>query len=106
MTSTLTYRPEPPPSPETAELIKQEARNLSRIAEHWSEPYCFLRTAAHPFIGHTKVSVVAYTDGNKKLVQVEPAEDAFMMAQEIEKLLRGISGWARCYQQVWHIGFD
>ena len=87
-------------------MIIKEASALSRIANHWSEPYCFLRRSNDTLVGHTKVSLSAFTAPDGTYVPVERSDDMFMMAQEVEMLLRGISGWARAYKLAWRIEFE
>jgi len=106
MSASLSYRPEPNPPERVADLIIKEASALSRTANHWSEPYCFLRSSDETLVGHTKVSLPGFTAPDGTYVTVEPSDDMFMMAQEVEMLLRGISGWGKAYKLAWRIEFE
>jgi aspartyl aminopeptidase len=57
-------------------------------------------------LGSTKVSLPGYTAPGGAFVAVNPDDDMFMMAQEVETLLRGVAAWARNYKPEWHIRFD
>jgi hypothetical protein len=105
MGASLSYRPEPNPPDLIADLIIKEASALSRIANHWCEPYFFMRGTGGKLTGFTKVSLPGFTVPDGAYVSVDPSDDMFMMAQEIEMLLRGISIWARGYKLKWHIAF-
>jgi hypothetical protein len=102
----LLYQPTTTPPANTAELIIREAAALSRLANHWCEPYFFLRGDDGALTGLTKVSLPGYTAADGNFVAVEPGDDMFMMAQEIELLLRGVAGWARAYRLEWRIQFE
>jgi len=106
MSASLSYRPDSNPPAHIAELIIKEASSLSRIANHWCEPFFFLRRPDETLFGNTKVSLPGFTAPDGSYVAVEPADDMFMMAQEVELLLRCISGWAKAYKLAWTIEFE
>ena len=106
MGTSLSYRTEQTPPEAITELIVKEAQALSRISNHWCEPYTFFGIQGQGLSGLTKVSLPGYSAPNGAYVQVDPLDDLFMMSQEVELLLRGLSGWARAYKLSWQIALE
>lgn len=106
MGASLSYETTTAPSGGVVDLIVKEARALARIADHWCEPYVFHQRGTGALAGSTKVSLPCYTAPGGRLIVVEPGDDMFMMAQEVDLLLRGIAAWARGYKLEWSIQFE
>jgi hypothetical protein len=99
----LMYKPVPQPSPQIAALISKEAAAISRLVEWWCEALFFMEVPGQGFTGMTKVSLPEYSLPDGTVVSVEPSDDYLMMGQDVERIVRALSAWAKAHSLGWQL---
>ena len=103
---TLSFKPVPPVSPETADLITAESKTLRSFKEWWSEPPLFTEVSGYGFLGMQKVSLPGFSTGRGGYVEVDPGADLLMMWRDISRIAHYLADWSERFKIGWKLDLE
>src|SRR5262249_5197189 len=101
----ISYWTTGPVDPHTKQRIMDDADRVNASRAWCAEPICFFewRGKEQQLSGHTKLFLLCYSSTDGDLIDVEPDDDTFMAARDLDFIVDQLTRWSRAHELGWEL---